>query len=214
MAALIFALISAGTVPHYLKIIPFAIVCTFSATVLFVHGALIDNFTDYTLTCTTTQMDADCPSESGNSVINCPTDANCDIRCEETYACKDSIINCPTNGNCDITCNANFPCRNSVINCPKNGDCSLYCSDVHGCSRATINCPDNGKCDIDCHGHYSVLCTCPCKSVPTTSDLLVVCHHDVHNYYKGVVSGRYPEILIDLLIYKSILIRHRRHLHL
>ena len=183
MAALIFAFISAGTVPHYLNIIPFAIVCTFSATVSFVHGAPLNNFTDYTLTCTDTQMDADCPLTSGKSVVTCPTDADCDIQCEKQYACRGATINCPTNGNCDITCDAVFPCSNSVINCPKNGDCSLYCSGVHGCSGATINCPDNGRCDIDCHAHHSVLCTRPCKSVHTNSDLLVVCHHDVHNYY-------------------------------
>ena len=84
-------------------------------------------------------------AECTNAIINCPTDADCTVKCTEHQACIGAVINCPQNGNCDITCSKNAffdipagACAYSIINGPTDGISNLSILCYGG--RASANC--------------------------------------------------------------------------
>eukprot|EP01083_Nonionella_stella_P102214 290600_1 len=74
-----------------------------------------------------------------NSVIYCPSNANCIIQCSNQYSCKDITINASPNTTLNITCNGpRESCRNSIINGNINTEMNIKCSNSYACYNSTI----------------------------------------------------------------------------
>eukprot|EP01084_Bolivina_argentea_P017923 33424_1 len=93
---------------------------------------------------------AACQSE----IINCPTDANCNIICSGNSGCYHATINWPTNAYGTIACDGpihqscfsvNFPVP------PPNNDFTFACDADNECGAAEIYCPTNANCHIICN---------------------------------------------------------------
>ena len=75
------------------------------------------------------------------SVIDCPTDANCYIYCTgSSSSCREATINCPINGHCVIECGdgINSCLRVAEIHGPIGYNLSLVCSGTQACEYTEI----------------------------------------------------------------------------
>ena len=151
------------------------------------QGSVIDTsdtlfFTDSNITCASNNScsiycdeDIDGQGACESSLINCPSDYDCDIWCTIKRACLGSTINCPLNGECNIYCFADYACREieiikgntePTLVCENDANVCRYitfpippsdepmeqiCGD-NGCAGSTLYCPANAQCDIICSG--------------------------------------------------------------
>eukprot|EP01083_Nonionella_stella_P088313 246022_1 len=137
------------------------------------------NYTDHNFICNASSY-ATNPC-TPNAAIFCPSDANCNVSCDEYESCKDAIIHCPSNGACHVSCDNKYACMNAEIRWVDNEPNSLYCgvyryscllinsikpfnqtedfsqncSAYRNCQEATFHCPSNANCSILCDAQQS-----------------------------------------------------------
>ena len=98
------------------------------------------------------------------------------INCNNRYECEESILYCPTNANCTIICNGQRTCKATEIIWPTNTSTTntltcdgrnacdqvdfpipnpdisktIICDSTSECQFATIYCPSNANCTVIC----------------------------------------------------------------
>ena len=105
-----------------------------------------DNFQDFNLICD--------KETCYGAIINCPTNANCNISCDTDHACTRAIINWPIApyGYGIISCEGYESCP-GISSHPipnPNEDYTLKCGHFNACGYSRIYCPTNANCEIQC----------------------------------------------------------------
>ena len=106
------------------------------------------NITDWLLQCDSALCQ--------DSIINCPTNANCNISCPTPQACVDATINWPIapHGYGSISCTGYEGCK-GISSYPipdPNEDYFMDCRSFTSCGWGTIYCPTDANCIVKCGG--------------------------------------------------------------
>ena len=89
------------------------------------------------------------------------------VTCSEYWSCQNSIINCPSNANCKFRCTTHDSCKNVQVISHTDGDLDgdtlidVYCVDVTGggydiCSSMIIYAPSVTNVNIICSGCHNI----------------------------------------------------------
>eukprot|EP01083_Nonionella_stella_P066452 175010_1 len=124
------------------------------------------------------------------SVIHCPFNAGCFLKCDGSYACnglalewiewQKHSLSCysedgscrgvtimPADDNVDyvLRCDEDYMCEYATVHCPKNASCTLFCSETYSCRRAVIYGPINHPFTVVCLGDYYANVVGMCQSM-------------------------------------------------
>ena len=130
----------------------------------------------------TVTYDANTARQYEDQNITCNNGMDCQIICDQNYACRDATIICPTNNQCNVICSAQQSCSSITIIPPQdqslfdlifNGpqalsqveypihpvddfsNFSLICDIPSQCDSMTVTCPAHAYCDIHCIADYA-----------------------------------------------------------
>ena len=106
------------------------------------------------------------PGSCENTLIICPEDATCDVRCVGVQACWGAKIQWPIiPGYGHLTCEAGDACRNVTFPNPNPTQAlSISCIYTGSCMDSKMYCPTSANCTLNCGGILS----CPFVCIKTS----------------------------------------------
>ena len=120
--------------------------CTFSEYISCPGTTCQHRISSNAITCTDNE---DCTVDCGSSgqrdgcvssVINCPSNVQCSILCQQWFSCWSVVVNTAPNTLFEITClSTNGACREMDIKGSSNTTLNMICAGAYSCYMATIN---------------------------------------------------------------------------